>query len=193
MQKKLIIGLTGTILSGKSAALEFFNALGAFTLSADGIVSALYKDKKVSAEIKNIFGAADKKTVAAAAFKDKNKKAALEKLLHPLVLEKAFKEITRCEESVAVFEVPLLFESKSEKYFDLVITVYADAQTLAARAGKRGLAKKDFLMISATQMPAEKKAAMADIVLVNNGSKTELKQKIKKLYKVLQRIQTGEL
>ena len=92
---KIIIGLTGVIFSGKSAALGIFKKLGAGVLSADALVKELYQDPKITAKIKKLFNTADKEKITETVFKNASAREKLGALLHPLVMKIAAEKIKK--------------------------------------------------------------------------------------------------
>ncbi len=181
-ENKLVLGLSGGIASGKSAALEVFASLGARAICADDISRrcfAMLKDK-----MEAYFGTSDKAQIAHAVFTDAQKRAWLENLLHPLILQAAREEVKTCAEKIAVVEIPLLFEKGLEDAFDLTLCVYADYNIRLKRA-LANFTERDFILRDKAQMPLEQKAQRADIVLINNSNRKELESKIKKFYGVL--------
>jgi len=182
---KIIIGLTGVIFSGKSAALNIFKTLGAGVLSADNIVKELYGDPKICAKIKKLFGTVDKQKITEAVFKNPAMREKINALLHPLVMKKAEEEIKKLPQKIIVFEVPLLFEAHLEKNFDITLAVGVNKKTQSARAAKRGLTQADFKARAAAQLNNEEKIFLSDVVIENNGSLKNLETKIKEFYKNL--------
>lgn len=166
----MIVGLTGVILSGKSAALEIFKSCGADILSADEIVAG-------------ILGPADKKKIAREIFSDEKKRKEFEAALWPRVLEEAKKKIKKSKKDIIVFEVPLLFEAKWENNFDVIIAISVNKKNQAARAKKRN--QPDYLKRAAAQLSDDEKAAKADIVIHNNASPQNLEMQVKEVYKNL--------
>ncbi|WP_424244885.1 dephospho-CoA kinase [Elusimicrobium posterum] len=185
MTCKIIIGLTGTILSGKTQALNAFKKLGAYTISSDQIVHELLNKPAVQKEINKIFKTTDRIELAHQIFKDKSKRKKLEAILHPKVMREASRQVKLTAKKVIAFEVPLLFEAKLEKYFDIILCVYADEKTLLKRVKQRGMTKQDFTARSAAQLSAAEKARRADIVIFNNGAVKDLDVKIKKMFKII--------
>ena len=118
---KWVIGLTGSILSGKSTALNYFTKQGVATFSCDEIVRELYASPRVLKEIEQLLGTTDKTKIAALIFKTKAQREALEKLLHPLVFKELQSRINQSTQRVIVVEVPLLFETGWYKLTDLNI------------------------------------------------------------------------
>jgi dephospho-CoA kinase len=182
------IALTGGIGAGKSTALDALARLGAAVISTDRVVHDLYEDDRVKAAVSERFGACvapggvvDRAAVAHKAFASDQDRGWLEGLLWPLVRERV--EVWRggLEElspppRAAVVEVPLLFESGTERAYDATIAVIADEDVRAQRAGSRGhqaLAKR-----SARQLSQKEKAQRATYVVVNDGSVNDLQSKL---------------
>jgi len=179
---KWVIGLTGTILSGKSTALCAFAKEGACTLSADEIVRQLYQKTAVQKQLKKYFGTTDKTEIARRLFGQTSLRARWEKYIHPLVLKEAARIIKAAPQPLVVFEVPLLFEAGIDKATDLNILVTADEKTLSARLKGRNMSRAEYERRVQCQLPQEKKQALADIVLFHT-TKKELQLKVKRFCK----------
>lgn len=175
---KWVIGLTGSILSGKSTALDAFSKAGAYTLSADEIVHRLYKKPSVQKQLKNCFGTTSAAAIAHRLFSDRALKNRWEKFIHPLVLKEAAREIKEAKSALVVFEVPLLFEAGIDKKTDLNILVMADEKTLPARLKGRNMSRAEYEKRLKCQLPQEKKQVLADIILFHK-TKKELALKVK--------------
>lgn len=191
-KNKVVIGLTGGMLCGKSAALKAFAACGAFTLSCDELAREISARPSVKKQITALFGAADKESVARKAFASAAARKKLEKLLHPLILKEAVARLKASKARVAAVETPLLFEAGLQDAFDLTVSICAPEKILAARAKKRGIKKTDFLKRSKAQLPQEKKASLADICLLNDASAARLEGKIQGLYRAVTKIYTAK-
>jgi len=186
------VGLTGGIGSGKSTALDELAELSAATLSADAIVHELLGDDEVrealvgrlGPEVVDTTGAVDRAAVAARVFERGEDRAWLEQTLWPRVG-------TRMAEwrsdvgaraprpPAAVVEVPLLFESGMEEAFDTTIAVVATEPLRAERAGARGHAA--VAERAARQLSQDQKAARADHVVRNDGTREELKAELSRV------------
>lgn len=182
---KTVIGLTGSIASGKSAAAEIFKKLGAQVLCADDL-SAKHFALKLP-QIQAYFGTADRQKIAAAIFADEHKRLWLETLLHPAILSDAAQIINESEGEVFVFDVPLLFESGLQAGFDLTICITAPYELRLKRAVARGLGEGDFKKRDTAQMPQEEKVKKAAVVLENDAQLQDLEVKITKFYSTLKK------
>lgn len=184
---KLVVGLTGCILSGKSLALSFFKACGAQTLSADELAHEALESAAGKKAALAAFGACEREKLAELVFKNKTARQQLEAILHPLILREAAKRIRCCGKKLIVFEVPLLFEAGWENYADLTLCVLADPKTLPARLKGRGLSRAEYERRKKTQWPEEKKASAADVCIYHAGTE-DLGKKVTHAYNALCKI-----
>jgi dephospho-CoA kinase len=182
------VGLTGAIAAGKSEALAAFTRLGAATLSSDALVHDLLADERVREGLIERWcdeiapdGVLDRGRVGAIVFERPGELAWLESVLHPLVGERVaeWRVALPRETPLAVVEVPLLFETGMEDAFDATVSVVADDDVRAARAGDRGT---DMLESrSGRQLSQEEKAARATYVVRNDGTLAELEFRLREL------------
>lgn len=176
---KWVIGLTGSILSGKSTALNYFARQGAFTLSADEIVHQLYQVPKIKKRLQSYFGTIETKEIASQIFASPEKRKWLERFIHPLVKKELALQIRRAEKPLVVVEVPLLFERGWDKMMDLNVLVMADDKTLPARLRERKMSLAQYKERLKTQWPENKKTALADVIFFH-CTKNDLKRKIER-------------
>ena len=185
VKNKWIIGLTGSILSGKSTALAYFARGGADTLSCDEIVRELYARTSVLKKIYAALGTSDKAQIAQRVFNSAAKRKALEQILHPLILKEVRARIRKSKSPWIVLEAPLLFEAGWDAYTDLNIAVLADPQTLPARLKERKLSKGEYNRRIQHQLPDVQKAQRADAVFFH-ATKAQLKKSVERFCKVLE-------
>lgn len=186
------VGLTGGIGAGKSTALALLGELGAATLSADAVVHELLGAPEVAEAVADRFGpgvldaagAVDRAAVAERVFGEPEDRAWLEGLLWPRVGARmaewhAATEAASPRPRAAVVEVPLLFEAGMETAFDATVAVVADEPVRAERAAGRGhvaLAER-----SRRQLSQAEKAARADHVVRNDGSRADLAGRLERV------------
>lgn len=185
VKNKLVMGLTGGIASGKSAALAYFAQNGADTLSADELVRELYQTPAVQKRLTEWFGSHDAAQVAGRIFSDDEARKKLEDFLHPLVHDMAVKRIHASQKPFVVFEVPLLFEAGWDKLTDMNVLVVGAPETLDARLAARGISREEYERRLAAQMPDSEKARRADVLFFNGGSKEDLALKVQRLCQAL--------
>lgn len=190
----MIIGITGSIGTGKSFVGNYFKQLGYYVIDTDKINNELLSKKK---HIKNInlllfnkkSDILNKKDVRDLVFTNLEAKAKLEHYLHPLIFKKVFKKIKRTKELIFI-EVPLLYETDFIYLVDQVIVVHTDLKTQLTRLKERNqLTEKEITQIIENQMPLADKMKKADYLIDNNKSKEEVEKDLKKLLdKLLRRL-----
>ena len=174
----LVVGLTGSIASGKSTAAATFADMGAAVFDADRAVHALYAGKAASpvaaafpGTVKD--GAVDREALAAKVVGDKAALAKLEAIVHPLVsdAEAAFRATAAADgRRIAVLDIPLLLETGGERRVDAVVVVTAAPDILKARALKRpGMDEARYAALLARQMSDADKRARGHFIVDTSG------------------------
>lgn len=188
------IAVTGGLACGKSTVCHFFKEFGAYVVSADEIVHQLLSSdttlgqrviKLIGSDIV-VNGEIDRSLIAKKVFNQPKKLRALEKLLHPIVLqisEKLYKKLKRTGCPLFVIEMPLLFEAGYEKHFDAVIAVIADPNLCLQRfAEATGKGAAEYTKRMQQQIDPLEKSRRAEFTVVNNGTLNDLKESVKKLF-----------
>ena len=176
----LVVGLTGVIGSGKSAALAAFARHGASTLSSDDVVRELYDRSDVRDAVADHFGpdvlaadgTVDRAAIAQRVFADSVERRWLEELLLPLIAEQFARwrdERLDAGDRLLVHEAPTLFEAGIENRYDLIVTVTAPADVREQR--RPGAAAR-----MAHQLPEADKVARSQEVYENTGTLEQLDQ-----------------
>jgi dephospho-CoA kinase len=188
----LVAGLTGNYGMGKSTVLKIFERLGAVAIGADVIVHELLDDGSVRARIREVLGEAvfsgdgslDRGKVASIIFRDREKKEALEAILHPLVFERVEALLKELEgkEKIVIIEIPLLFEKGYGGRFQRTITVYADEETAVRRLQETGVSRDDVRVRMEAQMPIHEKIRKSDFTVNNNGTPEETEKQVRAIY-----------
>ena len=187
----LLVALTGGIGSGKSLAAEFFAACGAQILDFDRLARDVVErgtegfDEIVARfgdeVLKN--GALDRAKLGEIVFADGIARKDLEAITHPKI-RAAFDAVVADLEpdAILVSQIPLLAESSYAYPFDFVVTVSASEDTRRARLINRGM--KDYQVTQRMQVQATdaQREAIADAVLINNGTEDELLRQVENLY-----------
>ena len=168
------IALTGSIGMGKSTVARMFQAAGIPVFDADAVVRELQGPGGALVEkIGQLFpgtvrcGTLDRDILAQIVLEDRSKLAALEALVHPAVREWRQSFIDKHAAAPALmFEIPLLFETNSEKEFDKVVVVSAPPEVQRARVLERqGMSAAKLDSILARQTPDTEKRRRADFVI----------------------------
>ena len=180
----ILIGLTGTIGSGKTFALSFFKSKKIAVFSADNEVRKILENKNVKKKIYKKFPEVffkkkiDKKKLALIVFSDKKKLNCLEKIIHPLVKKKKKDFIKRNKkEKVIIMEIPIIFEKKNKKSYDCIILMNVNKKTQHDRVMKRENMTPQLLKRILSNQTANKKKK-ADYVINNNGSKRKTRKNL---------------
>ena len=185
VKSKWIIGLSGSMLSGKSTALAYFARYGADIISCDEIARELYKRLFVLKKIKAALGTDDKAQITQLVFNHAAKRKALEKILHPLIFKEVRAQIKQSTKRLVVLEAPLLFEAGWDKWTDLNIVVVADPKTLPARLKARKFTQAEYDRRMKFQWPEEQKVKRADVVFFHT-TKAQLKKSVERFCSVLE-------
>ena len=163
----MLIALTGSIGSGKSAAAKIFQACGFDVVNADNIARSL---------LENDDGSPNRKIIAQKIFSNKKLLERVESTMHPAIMKTALEGVNS---GVRVVEVPLLFEKKLEGNFDLCIMVYcSDFLRFRRLRIDRGMSDAEIFARDALQMPQKTKAELADVVLFNESGLDFLNRQI---------------
>ena len=190
------IGLTGGIACGKSVVLEMFKEAGWHTLSADALVHELLDHdpevieaviSKFGVEVKASDASLNKKAIAKVVFADSQQREWLEGLLHPLVRKRWTSALDEEQDKNWVVEIPLLFEKKLEKDFDLVVCLSSSRENQLERLQSRGMNEADAEARIASQAPLAEKIEKSDFVLTNTGSLNFLRKQFQILIESLER------
>ncbi|WP_404453493.1 dephospho-CoA kinase [Virgibacillus necropolis] len=192
----LIIGLTGSIASGKSTVSSMFDAYNIPVVDADKISrDVVCPGEKAYQQIVQTFGSAilhedktiDRKKLGSIIFPNQKKRSQLNSIVHPAVREKMLQqrdEFIASGANCVVLDIPLLFESKLTHFVDKTVVVYVNKETQLARLMKRdGSTEVEANERINSQISLNEKANMADAVIDNNGTKEQSKEKLDKLLK----------
>jgi len=188
-----VVGLTGGIGSGKSAAAEEFARLGAAVVDTDAIAHELTRAGGTAiAALRRGFGdqfidaagAMDRAKVRALVFSDPAAKARLESLLHPLIRAESERRIAAARSPYVVHVVPLLVESPDYRArVQRVLVIDCPPQVQAERVRRRsGLAGAEIQRIIDAQLPREARLAAADDVIENSGTIDALHKQVRELH-----------
>ena len=176
----MIIGLTGGIGSGKSAAAGLFKDIGVDLIDADDLArdalnrnSKGYKlfieqfgDKYLD-EYKNI----NRELIRKLIFNDSAAKSKLENIIHPIVRSGIEAFIKNTKSDYCIIVVPLIFETNSSKLYDRVLVIDCDVGVQISRTSKRdNQTKSEIENIVNRQASREQRLSIADEVIVNNGT-----------------------
>lgn len=188
-----VVGLTGGIGSGKSAAADEFEKLGAAIVDTDAIARELTEkggaalpaiEKQFGKGFLDATGAMDRKKMRDHVFADPAAKRALEGLLHPMIREESARRIVAARAPYVVHVVPLLIESPDyRRRVDRVLVVDTPEEVQLARVRERSrLPEEEVRTIMRTQVSRAERLAAADDVIDNGGSRDALRNQVAALH-----------
>jgi dephospho-CoA kinase len=190
----MIIGLTGGIGSGKSAAGNEFSKLGITVIDADLVAkeaasknSTAYKNivDHFGNDILDDFENIDRKKLRDIIFSKPSQKEILESFLHPVIKENITNKILSSKSDYTIIMVPLIFETNSMNQYQRILVVDCDEELQISRAIKRDNSnKEDIQKILNSQASREERLSIADEVILNNSSIEFLKQEVLKVHKI---------
>ena len=189
----LVVGLTGGIGSGKSAAADAFARLGATVVDTDAIAHELTAPGGAAiAEVARQFGKAfvdasgamDRKRMRDLVFNDAEEKQRLEALLHPMIRAESQRRVAAAAGPYVVLVVPLLIESAGyrERVGRVLVVDCPEALQLARVRQRSGLSDVEVKRVIASQIQRERRLAAADDVIDNSGTIAALQQQVRRLH-----------
>ena len=183
-----ILGLTGSIGMGKSTTAKLFAEAGVPVYDADATVHKIYEGEAVPA-IEAAFpgttadGKVDRAKLAAKVLHDPSAMKQLEAIVHPMLRayhQKFLDDAERSGATVAVVDVPLLFETGGDKRVDAVVVVTTSPENQRERILARGTMTSEALdSILARQMPDEEKRGRADFIVDTSHGLDPVRERIR--------------
>ena len=200
-----IIGLTGSIASGKSTVSRILADCGAPIVDADLIARAVAErgeigwQKIVEAFGKDVLqsdGQLDRAKVGEMIFRDAAKRAELDRIMHPIILERMEAEIAEYKKqgrSIVILDVPLLLELGWQDKVSAVWLVAVSPDTQKRRLMVRNSLTEDQAAVRiASQMSIEEKCRYADIIINNDGTLEETDRAVREKWNEIKRILNEE-
>ena len=197
----MIVGLTGGIGSGKSAAAKFFIELGIDVIDADEVSkNILLENKKAKKDFITEFGSRyiknnkiDRELLRKEIFKDKTKKKILESIIHPAVRDEISKFIINSDSIYKIVMVPLIVETNSVEFYDKIIVIDCETKLQLERASNRdNQSKENIADIMQNQASRKERLEIADFVILNNSDLENLRGSVIKTHQKLLGIKLDE-
>ena len=194
----LLVGLTGNIGSGKSTVAQLLSERGATIIDADVLArravevgTPAYRAiaERWGTSILSSDGAIDRAALRRIVFSDPVQLEQLNAYVHPEVerMREALVDQARTRgDRLVVCDVPLLFERRLTDNFDRIVLVDAPRPVRLERlVRERGLRETEAMDMIVAQMPAELKRARADHIIDNEGTLTQLDQRVTEVWSAL--------
>jgi dephospho-CoA kinase len=190
--KRYVVGLTGGIGSGKSAAAQIFRTCGVEVIDADSLarevvepgqpalsdIAAYFGSELLTAE-----GHLDRAALRKIVFSNPEQKSWLENLLHPLIAKLLQRRLNATKSPYAILESPLLLETEQYKLVDRVIVIDVNEEIQIARSVRRdGSDEAVIRSIIASQIDRSKRIQHADDLVSNEEGLEQLREKVEALH-----------
>ena len=190
--KRYVVGLTGGIGSGKSAAAQIFRTCGVEVIDADSLarevvepgqpalsdIAAYFGSELLTAE-----GHLDRAALRKVVFSNPEQKSWLENLLHPLIAELLQRRLNATKSPYAILESPLLLETEQYKLVDRVIVIDVNEEIQIDRSVRRdGSDETVIRSIIASQVDRAKRIQHADDLVSNEEGLEQLREKVEALH-----------
>ena len=187
------VGITGGIGSGKSTAADRFVELGVPAIDADVVAREVVKPgrsalKRVidtfGVEVATTDGRLDRVKLRKIVFSDSEKKSQLENILHPEIHAEILRQLSESTAPYTVVVIPLLAESKRQYPLDRILVIDAPHELQIDRVSVRdNQSPQEVEHIIQLQASRQARMAIADDVIVNNGSTQDLQHEVDALHK----------
>ncbi|MFE9887444.1 dephospho-CoA kinase [Streptomyces scopuliridis] len=192
----LRLGLTGGIGAGKSEVSRLLTSYGAVLIDSDRIAREVVEPgtpglaavvAEFGPEVLTPDGGLDRPKLGGIVFGDPDRLRALNAIVHPLVRARSAElEAAAGPDSIVVHDVPLLVENGMTALYDLVVVVDASPETQLDRLVRlRGMAESEARERMAAQATRERRRAVADVVIDNDGPLEQLEPQVRRVWQTL--------
>lgn len=193
--KKIKVGITGGIGSGKSVFSDALKEKGFPVIFADDIAKEILATDPLTKELIIMeFGQEafpgdklDTQFLADKVFPDPGNVEIINAIIHPPTI-KRIRSLMKSEllkHNIVFVEAALIYESELEDLFDLIVLITADDEIKKQRKIAQGMSESDFIMRQQNQIKDEEKVKLADFIFMNNGEKEDLCKKVDLLLKLI--------
>ena len=190
--RRLILGLTGGIGTGKSSVAAEFKNLGICIVNADeGSRAVVEPGKPALSKIASQFGdqiilsdgSLDRAALREIIFNNANKKQWLEELLHPIIRDWIVEHLNDSDSPYVILESPLLLETDQHELVDITLLIDLPMELQLERAGARDANNSQQIQrIIDSQMSREQKISKADWIFDNSGEKAMISLRVNQLH-----------
>lgn len=176
---KFILGLTGGIGSGKSAASQWFEQHGIVVVDADVVAREIVEvGQPALLQIQQAFGdwvlqedgTLNRRALREHIFQFNDARRILESITHPAIRQSIIQQLQDAQSPYVILVSPLLFETNQHELTDHTLLIDASIELQIQRAAQRdGQNIEQIHRIIAAQMPREQKQQLADDIVLNDG------------------------
>ncbi|MCM2271443.1 MAG: dephospho-CoA kinase [candidate division Zixibacteria bacterium] len=194
----MLIGLTGQIGAGKSTAAKILAQFGAAIVDADMIGRQVVEHsptllrklvKRFGKGILSPTGRLNRKALAKIAFASPRSTRALNALVHPYLLRELYRQVKLHSKrrKAVIIDAALLLNWRLDREVDPTIVITAPLAIRIKRMSARGLSRAEVIARQKSQPTVAELRSRADFVISNSGTSAELRQKLTKLWRILQK------
>ena len=201
MRTFLLVGLTGSIATGKSTVSAMFRALGCVVLDADVLArDVVAPGEPALAQILHEFGrdvlqpdgTLDRKKLGAVVFGDPARRKRLEQITHPAIRDRFLRHLAELEardfDGIVLWDAPVMIETGGHRAMEKLVVVATDEATQQARLQARdGIDAVEAARKIGSQMPVAEKAKVADYVIDNAGDHAATEARVREVHAALLR------
>lgn len=186
-----VVGLTGGIGSGKTAASDYLSSLGVAVVDADVVARDVVEPGSVCLEaisehfgqtVLNHDGSLDRRALRGIVFNNNKQKQWLNDLLHPAIRERLLNQLAQANSPYAVLVAPLLLENKLDRYCQRVLVIDVPEATQLTRTIKRDNSDQQQVQaIIAAQLSRQDRLTRADDIINNDSDIQHLQKQLDNL------------
>jgi dephospho-CoA kinase len=201
VRRFLLVGLTGSIATGKSTVSRMFAELGCVIVDADLLAREIVEPgepalaeiaAEFGAEVLQADGTLDRKKLGAIVFGDPARRKRLEEITHPAIGARFQQRLADLEargfDGIVLWDAPVMIETGGDKLMDKLVVVATDESTQAARLRARdGIEAAEAERKIRSQMPVAEKAELADYVIDNAGDRAATERQVRDVHASLLR------
>ncbi len=187
----MIIGITGSFGTGKTTVARLFKSFGAEVIDADRISHHLLNANKIIySKLIRYFGRIilskgkiDRRKLGHLVFTNLTNLKFLSTIMHPQIIKIIKRRVNRKKNKLIVIDAPLLVEAGLGELVDVLIVVKATKYNQLIRTrNKFHLSDREIIKRISTQLSLDNKIKLADFVGDNNGTITETRKQVKRIW-----------
>ena len=201
MRGFLLVGLTGSIATGKSTVSAMFRSLGCVVLDADVLAREVVEPgepalaqivEEFGREVLQPDGTLDRKRLGAIVFGDPARRKRLEQITHPAIRDRFLRHLAELEargfDGIVLWDAPVMIETGGHRAMEKLVVVATDEATQQARLQARdGIEAVEAARKIGSQMPVAEKAKLADYVIDNAGDRAATEARVREVHAALLR------
>lgn len=200
---RLLLGVTGSIATGKSTVAGMLEEMGAPIIDFDVLARVVVEpDKPAWKDIVAYFGeqvlqedrTLDRKAISDIVFKDLEKRKKLESFTHPRIQEEFIAQLVAITEkdpnAIVQVVIPLMIELSLQYLFHKLLVVTTSGETQVKRlAARDNITEDEAKVILSSQIPIDEKAGYGDFVINNENSLEDTRRQAEALWEELKKLQ----